>query len=73
MKTTKKDFKKDFKKNRLYFDGVDFWHYENCLDFLVVVAKYSKESNLISFTHGYYPPNKIGKKVLKAMQNTNYR
>ena len=73
MKTTKKDFKKDYKKNRLYFDGIDFWHFEPGLGFLVMVASYSKESNLIFFTHGYYPPNKIGKKVLKAMPNINYR
>lgn len=73
MKTTKKDFKKDFKKNRLYFDGIEFWHFEHGIDSLVIVARYSKKSNLIFFTQGYYPPNKIGKKVLKAMPNINYR
>ena len=73
MKTTKKDFKNNYCKNRLYFDGFEFWHYEPYYDNITVVAIYSKQSNLIFFTHGYYPKNKIGLKVLKAMPGINYR
>jgi len=73
MKKTKKDFQNSYAKNRLYFDGIEFWHYVPYSESLEVVARYSKQSNLIFFIHEYCPPHKIGYKVLKAMPRINYR